>query len=80
MTPEQIKERLGQIDQALFALSEGINAVPAQFEESRSGDDSAVEYESVDQRLAEIRREREGLEAEAAQLRSRLAEELSKAA
>jgi len=73
MSAEQIEERLAQIDQALFAISERINAAPAAFQESRSGDDDATEYESIDQLLAEIRREREALEAEAAGLRERLA-------
>jgi chromosome segregation ATPase len=71
---EEILARLGQIDKTLFGLSEALPHAPAEFEESPSGDDNAAEAESLDQKLAEIRREREQLEAERDDLRAQLAQ------
>jgi hypothetical protein len=50
-----------------------LDRAPAEFQESTSGDDDATESEPLNQRLAEIRRELEALEAERGTLQTQLA-------
>ena len=73
-TKEEIRTRLSEIDRQLFGLSENLSRVPAEFEESGSGDDNATEAQPAEQRFGQIRDEREQLQAEAAELRRQLTE------
>ena len=73
MTIEQIQERLAQIDQAHFALTESLNRAPAEFQESSHPDDDATEGESVEQKLGAIRSQIQELEHERDQLHAQLA-------
>jgi chromosome segregation ATPase len=73
LTKEQLVARLAEIDKAHFGLTESLDRAPAEFQESTSGDDDATESEPLNQRLAEIRRELEALEAERGTLQTQLA-------
>ena len=73
MTPEQIQERLAQIDKALFTLTDSLNSVPAESQESTQGDDDALESELVEQKLGDIRSQIEELQRERDQLHQLLA-------
>jgi hypothetical protein len=72
LTAEQIHERLGQIDKAIFALTGSLDGAPAEFQESSQGDDDAVESESTEQKLARIRSQIEALGRERDELHARL--------
>lgn len=79
MTKEEVLAELGQIDKKHYGLTEGLSRAPAEFQESRSGDDDATEDERTSQKLGETRRELEELESRRDALHKRLAE-LDKAA
>jgi len=79
MSEEQVRERLRQIDLAHSALTGQLDAAPAEFQDSRQGDDDATEYESLDQKLGRIRGQLMDLERERDALHRRL-ESFQKAA
>ena len=78
-TPEQIRERLAQIDKRHFELTEGLNLVPAPFQESTQGDDDATEAEPTGQAYDNVAEELRRLDQEGHDLRAKLIE-LEKAA
>jgi uncharacterized small protein (DUF1192 family) len=70
MSPEEIRERLHLVNDEIMKLTSNLNQIPKPFEESKQGDDDAVESEgsqqafgTVQQRLADLRRELMELEA-----------------
>jgi Mg2+ and Co2+ transporter CorA len=70
MSPAEIRERLRLVNDEILRLSSNLNQIPKAFEESKQGDDDAVESEGsqqafgdVRQRLADLRRELMELEA-----------------
>jgi len=78
-TPEEIRERIAQIDRAIITLEDNARLAPGIAQESTQGDDDAIESEASDQELGRIRQEIEQLRQEKVQLQEKLAN-LTKAA
>lgn len=74
LTVEQIRKRLAEIDAEKSRLSDGLNRVPAEFQESSHPEDDSDEASQVGQALDQVSFRRERLEHE----RLALEEELGK--
>ncbi len=72
MTPEQIRERIGQIDRAIITLKDNLNRIPGETQESSQGDDDAVETEMMEPRFGEVSQEIQDLERERKELEDKL--------
>lgn len=72
MTESEIRRRLAAIDAEHFKLTESLTQAPAEFQESRQGDDDATEDERLTQKLAEIRGNLEQLNNERDELHALL--------
>jgi archaellum component FlaC len=66
-----IEQRIADIDAKIIELEERLTTLPAEFEESTSGDDNAIEGEletqalgSIAQQIQALRAEKEGLQTE----------------
>jgi hypothetical protein len=71
-TRKELLERIGQIDKAIIAAEDGLDRVPADYEESKSGDDNATESQGTQQALGGVSQELEELRREKAELQSLL--------
>lgn len=72
-TREEINKRLQEINNEKLRITNSLDSVSEEFNESRSGDDDATEYESTEQKLNAMSDRRAHLELEEDELRKQLA-------
>lgn len=72
LSREALAERIAQIDKAIIAAQDGLDRIPADYEESPSGDDNATESQGTTQALGGISQELDELRREKAELQAQL--------